>query len=428
MAIVGKRGAGKSTIASMLSGNQTMFKAGSSSLGTTTEGADISPIIPTKEFINVLGVKLEHFLTSPNKSLPIMLIDSEGMGIKGDEFDFLVTSPLAIITKVIIYVTSENLQTDVILNDINNYMKSLEKVIFEDGQEPEKCEKPRYGHFIIVINKMMNADTTNQSILKELIGIENEAFPGASKRNLIRKKMVKCFLNVSAIGLPYLTLKPGQKFGYPALNERYRNGIASVAENIVDSSFDTHFVPVAGTLIPFNSSTAEAIVANIIQESNEGTIDFTSCRAYWNFVTIDIETHLSKASRQLEEIRCLPANSTGLRCSHCVCEFRNDFVQDTLDVVTVKIDHATGFTNINGCTKDVEEEVDQIMRKYVNTWKNNNICTEQGRVDNPNVCDSSQMHQQFKQDNDIVHVFCDNLFFCKTTTMKGKEFFIHSSR
>ena len=58
VSIVGNTGVGKSTVASLLSGNDTMFKAAASSTGTTTIGADISPIISTDDY----SLRLEEVL------------------------------------------------------------------------------------------------------------------------------------------------------------------------------------------------------------------------------------------------------------------------------------------------------------------------------------------------------------------------------
>ena len=54
VSIVGKTGVGKSTVASLISGNDTMFVAKSSSSGTTTLGADMSTIIPSSDYRMVL--------------------------------------------------------------------------------------------------------------------------------------------------------------------------------------------------------------------------------------------------------------------------------------------------------------------------------------------------------------------------------------
>ena len=58
VSIVGKRGVGKSTVTSLLSGNHSMFVTGSGSVGTTTTGADISTIIPTTDYADILGGQL----------------------------------------------------------------------------------------------------------------------------------------------------------------------------------------------------------------------------------------------------------------------------------------------------------------------------------------------------------------------------------
>ena len=88
-----------------------MFVVGSGSVGTTTTGADISTIIPTKDYSTILSERLRKSIVMPNVSLPLFLIDSEGMGVRGDEFDFMTTSPPAIIAKDIVWIGSENLET-----------------------------------------------------------------------------------------------------------------------------------------------------------------------------------------------------------------------------------------------------------------------------------------------------------------------------
>ena len=99
VSIVGARGVGKSTVTSLLSGNHSMFTTGSGSVGTTTTGADISTIIPSTDYASILGGHLGIALNT-NETLPLFLIDSEGMGVRGDTFDFITTSPPAVIAKV----------------------------------------------------------------------------------------------------------------------------------------------------------------------------------------------------------------------------------------------------------------------------------------------------------------------------------------
>ena len=100
VSLVGGRGVGKSTIASLLSGNNTMFEVGSGSIGTTTTGADISTIIPSTDYAKVIEEKLGTSINPPEESLPLFFIDSEGMGVRGEAYDFLTTSTPAVVAKV----------------------------------------------------------------------------------------------------------------------------------------------------------------------------------------------------------------------------------------------------------------------------------------------------------------------------------------
>ena len=58
VSIVGSRGVGKSTVSSLLSGNNSMFTTGSGSVGTTTTGADMSTVIPTDDYAVTLSDRL----------------------------------------------------------------------------------------------------------------------------------------------------------------------------------------------------------------------------------------------------------------------------------------------------------------------------------------------------------------------------------
>ena len=71
VSIVGARGVGKSTVSSLLSGNHSMFTTGSGTIGTTTTGADISTIIPTTEYADILGSKLGTTFNEANNFINI---------------------------------------------------------------------------------------------------------------------------------------------------------------------------------------------------------------------------------------------------------------------------------------------------------------------------------------------------------------------
>ena len=102
VSIVGERGVGKSTVASLLSGNHSMFETGSGSVGTTT-GADISTIIPTTDYASILGDHLNISLnTVTDETLPLFLIDSGDLSV--------LTNPLALISQVIRWPHSPHME------------------------------------------------------------------------------------------------------------------------------------------------------------------------------------------------------------------------------------------------------------------------------------------------------------------------------
>jgi hypothetical protein len=64
--------------------------------------------------------------------LPLFLVDSEGMGVRGDTFDFITTSPPAIIAKMILYLSEGSLTTNDLLLAINDYMNGLDNIIIDN--------------------------------------------------------------------------------------------------------------------------------------------------------------------------------------------------------------------------------------------------------------------------------------------------------
>ncbi len=86
----------------MFKRKKTYFlQAGSGTSGTTTTGADISPVFPLQDWVQTLSGKLSlQFEGVPAENLPVFVVDSEGMGVRGDIYDFITTAPPAIIAKV----------------------------------------------------------------------------------------------------------------------------------------------------------------------------------------------------------------------------------------------------------------------------------------------------------------------------------------
>ena len=67
----------------------------------------MSTVIPSLEWSKVVEEALSLPISIPDRNYPLFLIDSEGMGIRGDAFDFMTTSPPAIIAKVRIFFITD---------------------------------------------------------------------------------------------------------------------------------------------------------------------------------------------------------------------------------------------------------------------------------------------------------------------------------
>ena len=156
-----------------------MRQVGSASIGTTTTGADLSPVIPSQEWSRIITEHLGLSVADPDQNFPLFIVDSEGMGIRGDAFDFITTSPPAIIAKSIIWVGTESVQTVKILDDLQEYLNGLDNIVLGQNETTKGvnvfCKKKVYGHLTVVINKMMGG-ASDVELQRELM--ENE--PGTT--------------------------------------------------------------------------------------------------------------------------------------------------------------------------------------------------------------------------------------------------------
>jgi len=63
------------------------------------------------------------------------------MGVRGDTFDFITTSPPAIIAKMVLYLSEGSLTTNDLLLAINDYMNGLDNIIIDNAstQKGKNC-------------------------------------------------------------------------------------------------------------------------------------------------------------------------------------------------------------------------------------------------------------------------------------------------
>jgi hypothetical protein len=57
---------------------------------------------------------------------------------------------------------------------------------------------------------------------------------GSEERNQIRSKMQQCFDGISVHGLPLLSIPDGEDVDYRYLNGRFKDGLATIANSIVE--------------------------------------------------------------------------------------------------------------------------------------------------------------------------------------------------
>ena len=410
VSIVGNRGVGKSTVASLLSGNSSMFVVGSGSIGTTTTGADISTVIPANDWAETLSGKIGISITPPSQNLPMFLLDSEGMGVRGATFDFITTSPPAIIAKVIIWIGTENLQTAKILLDIDKYLKGLDNIVMEDKINKEVyCSSPAYGHFTVVINKMMG-NSDDEQLQRELMSPEPDYIDGSKERNEIRQKLQQCFDGVTVHGLPSLTIPPGEGVDYPLLDGRFKDGLGKIAQSIMQRGDTPKIVTVAGVSRELNASNAEVIIGTVIEEANKGQIDLTGVDSFWTYTKQDIIARLGAVEKEFSLItgNCESTDS-GYHCSTCVCSYRNTLVEGTLietsQILELARTQALAMFGVN---------LDAFFQETITPWEKNKTCTGNNRrlIYETAICDISEMFSVLYGRSQSSDVNCGLLFIC----------------
>ena len=426
VSIVGSRGVGKSTVASLLSGNSSMFVVGSGSIGTTTTGADISTVIPSSDWAATIKDKIGITVNAPAENLPLFLIDSEGMGVRGATFDFITTSPPAVIAKVIIWIGVENLQTAKILEEIQKYLHGLDNIVMEEDKiRGGFCSTPSYGHFVVVINKMMGS-TPDDLLQRELMEPEPDYIEGSTERNKIRQQLQECFDGITVHGLPTLTVTPGQPIDYPILDGRFKDGLGKIVTSVLERVEEARIVTVAGVARQLNATNAEVIIGTVIAQANKGQIDLTGFDSFWTYIKQDIIAKLGRAAQDFSPIsnNCEQISEvSGYICSKCVCSYRNSLVQESMEEVQEELELAASQAE-SMFGVDVEQDVGEFYNEFILPWEAAQTCTgeQSGLKVSSGVCDISQL--SLDQPGQTVDIPCDMLLLCGSSVMNAREIHI----
>ena len=288
----------------------------------------MSPVLPSESWISDLSINLDMSINSINGNYPLILIDSEGMGVRDELFDFMTTSPPAIVSKVIVWVSEGKVETNYLLLDIQSYMNGLDNIILDENRQDKFCSYPYYGHFVIAINKLMD-DTDDYDLYVEIMGMESGG-SGATERNEIRRKMKDCFKGISVIGLPFLTIPDDEDFDYPILNDRFRTSLHKIASAFVDNLQNPRNFSVGSDQLMLDTFNVKEILAMVIEQANyDGTIDVMGFLHFWNSKKQEFDDALALFEPELENIvqhGCVDNNGL-IFCTSCICQFRSEFLK-----------------------------------------------------------------------------------------------------
>ena len=416
VSIVGNTGVGKSTVASLLSGNETMFKAKASTAGTTTIGADISTIIPANDYSQRMEAVLEMGpLYDPDQSRPLFMIDSEGMSFRGNEVDFVTTGPVAVIANIIIWITTNRLRPTDILEDVADYMQGLDRITMGD----QTSDGQDYGEFVIVLNMMQETD---QGVSDDEICSELMNWGSSDEDDAIREEMEMRFKEIVCIGLP--TIAPDDfPLEYPTLAKypRFREGLHKLGNRMLQESETPLDVRVGNSVYEMNSTEAETIIGMMIDAANQGNIDLSDiCNVLFSISKEKVIQELGKITTEMQYASEGMCDNATQVCTNCVCNYRNEAVRSVETKVTNDITFAMEEAETLCADPKVRESIGEIIEDILNPWKYQNLCNGilKKKLDPKQVCDISELQNQFDDfHEDDLLIECDVLHICDTTTI-----------
>ena len=426
--VVGKTGVGKSTVASFLSGNMSMFTTASTAQGTTTVGTDMSPIIPSQDYVTVMTEKLQEGdipfnsdIYIPTTDRPLFILDSEGMSFRGDEFDFITSGPAAIIAKMIVWITTDRIHPADVLEDIREYLNGLDRISMGDESATGTAE---YGKFVIVLNKMQNTDQSDDELLGDLMG-----YNGNDEEMETIAMLEERFEDISIVGLPMVHLQDGEDFGFPILPVRFREGLNKLTNKALEGTESSRNVEVASEKYEMNSTNSQMIISLLINAANKGNIDLTDpCNVLFTLYEEQVISGLAKMDAELVEATKDHCDTGSLQCSTCVCEYQNAAVQSTYDKLSMLV--TTGVMEAEMlCADDkkLSDDIGKLISKHIDPWTETHLCRGEltGPTETSRVCDISHLQSRLDEEASLdITLDCDILHLCGNTIVRDSELVI----
>ena len=146
----------------------------------------MSPVIPSRDWINIW----QNYQSNSHKSrpeylsnYPLFIVDCDGMGIRGNEFDFMINSIPGIMSKNIIWMGIFDYDLSILdilrniqkfleyLKNINNLLDPMSKPLNTNDRK-SSCVESYFGHLIIIL-RTDESDQDLQILLMENQGKHN---------------------------------------------------------------------------------------------------------------------------------------------------------------------------------------------------------------------------------------------------------------
>ena len=230
--------------------------------------------------------------------------------------------------------------------------------------------------------------------------------------------MTQCFEGINVHGLPMLSIPDGESVDYPYLSGRFKDGLTAISNTIVQRLNTPRKVTVAGNSMILNATNAEVIIGTVIAEANNGVIDLNGVNAFWSFVQQKVNSTLGATEAELKPVA--PAcggqkkNPNGLTCSNCVCEYRNNVINDAITQVEALLENAKNEA-MNLYNTDLTPYIEKFMERSVNVWKESQSCVNARQLrrklrTEEQVCDLSDLNM--RTPGQAINLNCNLLFTC----------------
>ena len=141
----------------------------------------MSPVIPSRDWIDIwnnVPESMNTILFRPEylSNYPLFIVDCEGMGLRGNEFDFLINSVPGIMSKNIVWmgILDDVLPILDILEDIQKFLDYLQNInnLLDPMIKPintndkKRCMESYYGHLIIILRSEKSDNDLQDLLMK----------------------------------------------------------------------------------------------------------------------------------------------------------------------------------------------------------------------------------------------------------------------